>query len=82
MPAPYEIATNAVVHGRTPATLRIWHADGEVIVEVSDEGDGIRDVLAGQLMPSPSRPGGRGLWLSRLLCDAVEVRRRAPAKPA
>jgi anti-sigma regulatory factor (Ser/Thr protein kinase) len=74
MLAVNEIATNAVVHGRSPATLRIWHADGEVIVEVSDEGDGIRDVLAGQLMPSPSRPGGRGLWLSRLLCDAVEVR--------
>ena len=69
-----EIATNAVVHGRSPATLRIWHSDGEVIVEVSDAGDGIGDVLAGQLMPTPSRPGGRGLWLSRLLCDAVEVR--------
>jgi anti-sigma regulatory factor (Ser/Thr protein kinase) len=74
MLAVNEIATNAVVHGRSPATLRIWHVDGEVIVEVSDAGDGIRDVLAGQLMPSPSRPGGRGLWLSRLLCDAVEVR--------
>jgi anti-sigma regulatory factor (Ser/Thr protein kinase) len=74
MLAVNEIATNAVVHGRSPAMLRIWHVDGEVIVEVSDAGDGIRDVLAGQLMPSPSRPGGRGLWLSRLLCDAVEVR--------
>jgi anti-sigma regulatory factor (Ser/Thr protein kinase) len=69
-----EIATNALVHGRSPATLRIWHEDGEVIVEVSDVGDGVRDVFAGQLKPSPNRPGGRGLWLCRLLCDAVEVR--------
>jgi len=69
-----EIATNAVIHGRAPATVRIWRADDEVIVEVSDTGDGIRDVLAGQLTPSTTGLGGRGVWLTRLLCDAVEVR--------
>ena len=53
--------------------MRGWEADGEVIVEVTDAGDGIGDVLAGQLPPPPDELGGRGLWLARLLCDAVEV---------
>jgi len=69
-----EIATNAVVHGRSPATVRIWHRDGELVFEVSDSGDGIADVLAGQLTPSAMALGGRGIWLARLVCDAVEIR--------
>jgi anti-sigma regulatory factor (Ser/Thr protein kinase) len=69
-----EIASNAVVHGRPPATLRIWQGSGELICEVSDAGDGIKDVLAGQLNPPPNRIGGRGIWLARMLCDAVEIR--------
>jgi anti-sigma regulatory factor (Ser/Thr protein kinase) len=69
-----EITTNAVLHGRPPTTLRAWHTEAEVVVQVTDAGDGIRDVMAGQLTPSPTDLGGRGLWLARLLCDAVEVR--------
>lgn len=69
-----EIASNAVVHGRPPATLRIWQGDGELICEVSDAGDGIKDVLAGQLTPPSEGIGGRGIWLTRMLCDAVEIR--------
>jgi anti-sigma regulatory factor (Ser/Thr protein kinase) len=69
-----EIATNAVVHGRTPATLRSWRGDGELVFEVSDSGDGIKDVLAGQLTPAATSLGGRGLWMTRLLSDAVEIR--------
>lgn len=68
-----EIATNAVVHGRPPTSLRAWNADDEVIVEVTDGGDGIRNVLAGQMRPAADSLGGRGLWLTRLVCDAVEV---------
>ena len=69
-----EISTNAVIHGRPPSTLRAWHGAGEIVVEVADAGEGIQDVLAGQLTPSTGALGGRGLWLARLLCDAVEVR--------
>jgi anti-sigma regulatory factor (Ser/Thr protein kinase) len=71
--AANEIATNAVIHGRPPTTVRAWHGNAEIIVEVADRGDGIEDVLAGQLSPPPDVSGGRGLWLTRLLCDAVEV---------
>jgi anti-sigma regulatory factor (Ser/Thr protein kinase) len=69
-----EISTNAVIHGRPPSTMRAWHGAGEIVVEVADAGEGIQDVLAGQLTPSAGGLGGRGLWLARLLCDAVEVR--------
>lgn len=69
-----EIASNAVVHGRPPATLRIWRETDELICEVSDAGDGIKDVLAGQLTPALDEIGGRGIWLTRMLSDAVEIR--------
>jgi anti-sigma regulatory factor (Ser/Thr protein kinase) len=69
-----EIATNAVLHGRPPSTVRGWRGGDEIIVEVTDAGEGISDALAGQLPPQPESPGGRGLWLTRLVCDAVEVR--------
>ena len=69
-----EIASNAVVHGSPPATLQIWLGDGELICEVSDAGDGIKDELAGQLTPPAEGIGGRGIWLTRMLCDAVEIR--------
>lgn len=69
-----EVVTNAVIHGRPPSTLRTWHTDDELIVEVTDAGEGIRNALVGQLPPPVDGIGGRGLWLARLLCDAVEVR--------
>jgi anti-sigma regulatory factor (Ser/Thr protein kinase) len=71
-----ELASNAVIHGHLPAALRIWQGDGELICEVSDAGDGIDDALAGQLAPPAEKIGGRGLWLTRMLCDAVEIRNR------
>jgi anti-sigma regulatory factor (Ser/Thr protein kinase) len=72
-----EIASNAVVHGRLPATLRIWDGKDRFICEVTDAGDGINDALAGQLTPPPTGIGGRGIWLARMLCDAVEIRNGA-----
>jgi anti-sigma regulatory factor (Ser/Thr protein kinase) len=71
--AVHEIATNAVVHGRSPATLRAWRGNRELVFEVSDRGEGIKDAFAGQLTPAAAGLGGRGLWLTRLLSDAVEI---------
>jgi serine/threonine-protein kinase RsbW len=68
-----EIAGNAIVHGRPPARLSLREEEGELICEVTDAGDGIKDALAGRRRPAPDAPGGRGLWLSRLICDAVEI---------
>jgi anti-sigma regulatory factor (Ser/Thr protein kinase) len=72
-----EVTTNAVIHGRPPTTVRAWRTEDEIVIEVTDAGDGIRDVLAGQRMPPPTSVAGRGLWLTRLLCDAVEIRNGA-----
>jgi hypothetical protein len=69
-----EIASNALLHGSPPATLRIWSTPGKMICEVTDVGGGITDPLAGQLTPSVHGIGGRGIWLARMLCDAVEIR--------
>ena len=71
--AANEIATNALLHGEPPATLRGWQAGDEIVVEVTDAGEGIPDAFAGQLPPGAGELGGRGLWLTRLLCDAVEI---------
>jgi anti-sigma regulatory factor (Ser/Thr protein kinase) len=68
-----EIATNALLHGRPPAALRVWTDPDELICEISDLGPGIENVLAGQLHPSPTQPSGRGLWMARQVCDAVEI---------
>lgn len=69
-----EIATNAIVHGRPPASVRIWTGDGEIVCEVADTGGGINDPAAGRVAPSPEAPGGRGLWMARQLCDRLEIR--------
>jgi anti-sigma regulatory factor (Ser/Thr protein kinase) len=69
-----EIATNAVVHGGPPSTVRAWTLDDEIVVQVADAGEGIRDVDAGRIAPLPGQIGGRGLWLTRRLCDDLEVR--------
>lgn len=69
-----EIASNAVVHGSPPATLRVWSGERDLVCEVSDYGAGIEDPLAGQLIPPLEGIGGRGIWLARVLSDAVEIR--------
>lgn len=68
-----EITTNAVIHGRPPAVLRVWTSAEEAVCEVSDAGPGIKDALAGRFLPSPESAGGRGLWLARVLSDTVEI---------
>ena len=71
-----EIACNAIVHGRPPATFRIWRGDGELVCQVADRGAGINDHLVGRRRPPADGIGGRGIWLARKLCDAVEIRNR------
>ena len=69
-----EIACNAIVHGRPPASLSVWHEKGDLVCEVTDAGKGIEDLRTGETMPKPDASGGRGLWLSRQICDEVEIR--------
>src|SRR5262249_61978499 len=70
-----EIATNALLHGRPPAALRVWVDPEELVYEISDLGPGIENALAGQPQPSAAQTSGRGLWRARPARDP-------PGRPA
>jgi anti-sigma regulatory factor (Ser/Thr protein kinase) len=59
-----EAVTNALIHGRPPATVRIWAAPDRIVVSVHDQGRGPADPLAG-LVPAAGNAAtlGLGLWL-------------------
>jgi anti-sigma regulatory factor (Ser/Thr protein kinase) len=62
-----EVATNAVTHGAGQAVLRTWVVNGDLIVEVHDEG-------AWKPGPRPGAVGGMGLWVARLLSSDLTLR--------
>ncbi|MEU8202885.1 sensor histidine kinase [Streptosporangium sp. NPDC049046] len=70
-----EMAANSVEHGAGHGRASIWTAGGEIVCEIADSGGGDLDVpLPGYLPPEPGSPRGYGLWISRQLCDLVQVR--------
>ncbi len=62
-----EVATNAVTHGADRATLRTWTVNGDLVVEVHDEG-------TWKPGPMPGAIGGMGLWVARLLSSDLTLR--------
>ncbi|HEX4813296.1 MAG TPA: ATP-binding protein [Nonomuraea sp.] len=62
-----EVATNAVTHGAERATLRTWVTNGDLVVEVHDEG-------TWKPGPMPGAVGGMGLWVARLLSSDLTLR--------
>ncbi len=68
-----EIITNAVLHGGGRGRLRLWCRDRELVCEVSDRGPGIPGEHTTAERPPPEATSGRGLWLTRRLCDAFSV---------
>jgi anti-sigma regulatory factor (Ser/Thr protein kinase) len=68
-----EVAANAVAHGGDAAAIRMYREPGELICRISDAGSGLADPLAGQLPPDLDLPGGWGLWMARLMADALEI---------
>jgi anti-sigma regulatory factor (Ser/Thr protein kinase) len=68
-----EIVTNAVVHGGGLGRLRLWYAGRQLVCEVSDAGPGIPDGRLPPDRPPIEATSGRGLWLTRTLCDAVSL---------
>ncbi|HET9519363.1 MAG TPA: ATP-binding protein [Actinoplanes sp.] len=90
----HELSSNAVRHGGGRGTLRLWRAGELLCCQVADRGAGLSDPeRAGTTRPSPSVPGGRGLWIARQLASvqietgpsgttitaAIAVARRPPA---
>jgi anti-sigma regulatory factor (Ser/Thr protein kinase) len=68
-----EIATNAIEHGGGSGVLQVWTGHQTVLCEVSDDGPGLQDPLAGQLPRPPGQVGGCGLWLARQFSDLLEL---------
>ncbi|GAA1677908.1 sensor histidine kinase [Nonomuraea maheshkhaliensis] len=69
-----EIAANSVEHGAGYGTIAMWPAEGELVCEIIDPGGSLDDPLPGYIPPEPESPRGYGLWISRQLCDLVELR--------
>ena len=66
--ATHEALVNALVHGRSPAVLRLWTQPGRVTVTVTDAGPGPTDPLAVTPSVVPTAPA-LGLWLIHQLVD-------------
>lgn len=71
-----EVVTNAHRYGRGPVVLCAWRGDSEVVVAVTDHGDGPQDPAVG-LAPVEREPGegGFGLWIANQLCRSVTLHR-------
>lgn len=59
-----EAVSNALIHGRAPAIVRIWTAPDRIVISVHDQGHGPTDPMAG-LVPAAGGTAtlGLGLWL-------------------
>lgn len=69
-----EVTTNAVQHGGGNGHLRLWREGDTLWCMVRDQGKGAaaEDFLrTGN--PGPGHLGGHGLWLTRQICDEVEI---------
>jgi anti-sigma regulatory factor (Ser/Thr protein kinase) len=67
-----EVATNSIEHGPGWGAVSVWSRDGDVVCEVADSGR-LDEVFPGVRPPSLDQARGRGLWLARTLCDAVDT---------
>ncbi|MBB5963116.1 anti-sigma factor RsbA family regulatory protein [Planomonospora venezuelensis] len=69
-----ELAANTVEHGAGHGRVTLWREADGFVCEVADPGGGLDDPLAGYRPPEPESQRGYGLWISRQLCDRVEIR--------
>jgi hypothetical protein len=70
--AALEVFANAGAHGRGARSQRLGRVEGLVVWELSDNGSGFDEPLAGYLPPQPGDSRGSGLWVARQLTERVE----------
>ncbi|MFD0774681.1 ATP-binding protein, partial [Streptomonospora algeriensis] len=68
-----ELAANAVEHGGGGGTVTLWRSRGWTVCDVADRGTGLHDPLCGYHPADPLSPRGYGLWITRQLCDFLEI---------
>lgn len=74
-----ELATNALTATRSagrdrPVIVRAWFDGGCCVLQVRDQGAGGMVLSADPTLPDLDAEGGRGLYISRMVCEWVEVR--------
>ena len=68
-----ETGANVVLHGAGQGRVILWISEDRVVCEVTDQGEGLTDPLAGYLPPDQTASRGMGLWLVRQLCDSIAI---------
>nr|WP_275941357.1 sensor histidine kinase [Planosporangium flavigriseum] len=68
-----EVATNAIRHGAGSGRVQVWRDERYLICEVFDAGQATEG-LFNMVPPRPDSEGGHGMWITRQLCDLVEIR--------
>lgn len=68
-----ELAGNTVRHAGGGGQLTVWITSEGVVCEVTDQGDGVQDPLAGFVPPKPGASAGMGLWIARQLSDSFAI---------
>jgi anti-sigma regulatory factor (Ser/Thr protein kinase) len=73
--AAAEVLENARIHGGGPRSQRLGRVAGHIVWELSDNGPGFEDPIAGYLPPSGDGGSASGLWTVRQLSDRLEFLR-------
>jgi anti-sigma regulatory factor (Ser/Thr protein kinase) len=68
-----EVLANAQRHGGETLSVSVGCVGDRFVCEVSDDGPGINDPLAGFLPPRPGHTDGAGLWVARQLTRQLEL---------
>jgi anti-sigma regulatory factor (Ser/Thr protein kinase) len=68
-----EVATNSIRHGAGSGQVRVWRDERYLLCEVFDAGQA-DERMFGVVPPNPDSEGGHGMWITRQLCDLVEIR--------
>ncbi|WP_017603957.1 anti-sigma factor RsbA family regulatory protein [Nocardiopsis alkaliphila] len=68
-----ELAANVLEHGAGKGTVQVWRGPDRWVCDVFDEHGGLTDPLAGYRPAEGLRPRGYGLWITRQICEYMEI---------
>jgi anti-sigma regulatory factor (Ser/Thr protein kinase) len=68
-----EVLANALRHGGGVPRVRVGWVGGSFVVEISDDGGGLDDPLAGYIPPTADQAAGAGLWVARQMTSRLEL---------
>ena len=68
-----ELAANVLEHGAGKGSVSVWRGPDRWVCDVFEEHGGPADPLAGYRPADSMRPRGYGLWITRQICDFMEI---------